>query len=89
MKSHVSRGFVQRLRALPDHVRKQAYMAYDQFKRDMHASALDCKAVTSRQGKTLYSVRVGIHYRVLADLRSGELYWFWIGTHAEYDKLLA
>lgn len=35
-----------------------------------------------------WSVRAGIHYRALAvDVEEG-LLWFWIGTHAEYDKLI-
>ncbi len=36
----------------------------------------------------LWSVRVGIGYRALAaDSEDGPL-WFWIGTHAEYDRIL-
>jgi hypothetical protein len=32
-----------------------------------------------------WSVRVGQHYRALAVEVHGDLLWFWIGTHAEYD----
>jgi hypothetical protein len=36
-----------------------------------------------------HSVRVGVHYRALAvDLADGIL-WFWIGTHADYDRIVA
>lgn len=35
-----------------------------------------------------WSVRIGIGYRALARIESESLIWFWIGTHAEYDKLL-
>jgi hypothetical protein len=35
-----------------------------------------------------WSVRVGLHYRVLAVEQDNTLVWFWIGTHAEYDRLL-
>ena len=35
-----------------------------------------------------HSVRVGAHYRALAvDAEDGVL-WFWIGTHAEYDRIV-
>jgi hypothetical protein len=35
-----------------------------------------------------WSARVGIKYRVLGvDVDKGVL-WFWIGTHAEYDKIV-
>ena len=34
------------------------------------------------------SVRVGLHYRALAVEQESNLLWFWIGSHADYDKLL-
>jgi hypothetical protein len=34
------------------------------------------------------SVRVGLHYRALAVDSGGDLIWFWIGSHAEYDRLI-
>ena len=34
------------------------------------------------------SVRIGIHYRALAvEMQDGPL-WFWIGSHADYDRIL-
>ena len=36
-----------------------------------------------------FSARVGISYRVTATLDGDTVVWFWIGSHAEYDKLLA
>ncbi|WP_404361078.1 hypothetical protein [Methylotuvimicrobium sp. KM1] len=35
------------------------------------------------------SARVVSHYRAVAAPIEGGLLWVWIGTHAEYDKLLA
>jgi len=37
----------------------------------------------------MYSARVGISYRAIAALDSDTLIWFWIGSHADYDTLLA
>jgi hypothetical protein len=37
----------------------------------------------------MYSVRVGLHYRALGLPVNGGVHWFWIGSHAEYDKLVA
>src|SRR5438309_1791878 len=34
------------------------------------------------------SFRVGLHYRALAVEHGADLVWFWIGSHAEYDRLL-
>ena len=89
MKSHITKGFIRRYSGLPDRVRQEAKKAYQQFRANTHHPALEFKTVIGRDGRTYYSVRIGIHYRALADLRNNELYWFWIGTHAEYDNLLA
>jgi hypothetical protein len=35
-----------------------------------------------------WSARVGLHYRAMAVEADTDLVWFWIGSHAEYDKLL-
>jgi len=35
-----------------------------------------------------WSARVGARHRALAAEASDGFVWFWIGTHAEYDKLL-
>ena len=36
----------------------------------------------------IYSVRVGLHYRAVGVKDGDEIVWFWIGAHAEYDRLL-
>jgi hypothetical protein len=35
-----------------------------------------------------WSVRIGPYYRALAVEVDDGLNWFWIGTHADYDKLV-
>jgi hypothetical protein len=35
------------------------------------------------------SVRIGMHYRALAVEVPEGLLWFWIGSHSDYDKILA
>ena len=35
----------------------------------------------------VWSARVGLHYRALALEIEGGYLWFWIGTHADYDRL--
>ncbi|MCI0435266.1 MAG: hypothetical protein L0271_16740 [Gemmatimonadetes bacterium] len=83
MKHYASPEFWRRYRALPPGVRKAADQAYDHLKRDPRHPSLHLKKV----GR-FWSVRVGTHHRALA-VEAGEgLVWFWIGTHAEYDRLL-
>ena len=36
----------------------------------------------------VWSVHVGLDYRALATGEADGYSWFWIGTHAEYDRLL-
>lgn len=36
----------------------------------------------------LWSVRVGDHYRALGLEVPDGIQWIWIGTHADYDKML-
>ena len=36
----------------------------------------------------IYSIRVGIGWRALGLMGKRSIHWFWIGSHAEYDKLL-
>ena len=35
-----------------------------------------------------WTVRVGLHYRALAVQREADVVWFWVGPHAEYDRLI-
>ena len=36
----------------------------------------------------IYSARATLGYRALGLLDDDEIAWFWIGTHAAYDRLL-
>jgi hypothetical protein len=70
-------------RNLPDDVRRLADKAYRLSRQDPRHSSLRFKKV----GR-FWSVRVGLHYRALAVEQESEVIWFWIGSHAEYEKLL-
>lgn len=77
--------FRKQLCALPRDVRLQAYKAYRQFKQDPYHPGLQFKRIRG----DIYSVRIGLHFRALGERSaSDEITWFWIGSHAEYDKLL-
>jgi hypothetical protein len=72
---------------LPEHVRQQARAAYRLFAVDPNHPSLRFKAVHTRQ--PVYLARVGLGYRALA-VRDGDVViWFWIGSHAECDRILA
>ena len=38
----------------------------------------------------VWSIRIGITgYRALGDLRGDTVYWFWIGPHDEYERIIS
>ena len=68
---------------LPINVRRQANKAFALLKKNPKHSSIRFKKIGAR-----WSARVGAHYRALA-LETEEGYlWYWIGSHAEYDRLI-
>ena len=86
MKSRTTRQFRLLFAALPATVRKQAREAYRLFQKNTEHPGLHFKQVIAVP--PTYSVRVGINYRAVGVLDQGTIVWYWIGSHAEYDKLL-
>jgi mRNA-degrading endonuclease RelE of RelBE toxin-antitoxin system len=86
MKSSATQTFRKRLSDLPESVREQAAKAYALWKQDPYHPSLQFKRVSQRQ--PIYSARISLNYRVLGLLDSGQIYWYWIGAHNEYDELL-
>ena len=86
MTSSVTREFRQQLARLPVTVQQQAARAYALWRSDPSHPGLQFKRVSQRQ--PIYSVRVGLGYRAVGLREADHLYWFWIGSHAEYDELL-
>ena len=68
---------------LPDSVRSLADKNFKLLKQDPNHPSLHFKKV----GR-FWSARVGIRYRALAVESDEDLVWFWIGSHAEYDRLV-
>ena len=72
---------------MPPQIQAQARVAYRLFQRDPFHPSLQFKQVHST--RPIFSARVGLGHRALAVREGNEVIWFWIGSHAEYDKLLA
>ena len=87
MISHTTERFRSALRALPEPVRRQARQAYERFREDPRHPGLHFKQVHS--ARQIYSARVSLEYRALGVREGDEITWFWIGSHAEYDALVA
>jgi hypothetical protein len=86
MNSRRTRKFRDALAALPSNIRKQAAEAYRRFRVDPKHPGLHFKKV--HPTRPVYSARINEDYRVVGEMRSNGIVWFWIGKHEEYDRLL-
>ena len=83
MKHRASPRFWRCYRGLPKQVQELADHSYALLKSNPAHRSLRFKKV----GK-LWSARVGLHYRALAVEAGDDVVWFWIGSHADYDRLI-
>ncbi|HAT12789.1 MAG TPA: hypothetical protein DCS91_03570 [Microcoleaceae bacterium UBA11344] len=80
---YTTRKFWDCYNALPSTVQATADQCYELLKADPSHPSLHFKKVGN-----YWSVRAGQAYRALGvEMKTGIL-WFWIGTHAEYDRLI-
>ena len=87
MTSRTTERFRKAFRKLPPHVQRQTRAAYRLWMRDPSHPSLRFKRVHAKE--PIYSVRVGLGWRAVGVGSDNALVWFWIGSHAEYDKLLS
>jgi len=87
MTSHTSRRFRDAFQKLPEHIRRKAKEAYRLFKQDPYHKSLKFKQV--HPTKPIYSVRIGRDHRAVGTKQDQEIIWFWIGSHEDYNKLIA
>jgi hypothetical protein len=83
MKHGASRAFWDGYGKLPEQVRALADKNYALLKENPQHPSLQFKKI----GR-FWSVRVGLRYRALAVETEGDLVWFWIGSHADYDAFI-
>ena len=86
MKSHTTARFRSAFSRLPKPVQRQAREAYELFRENPRHPSLRFKKVHAN--RPIHSVRVCLGYRALGVVQDDVVVWFWIGSHADYDKLL-
>ena len=84
MKHYASPRFWALYEALPPDIRNLADKNYQLLKSDPRHPSLHFKRVGD-----LWSVRIGLHHRALGTPVDDGVYCFWVGTHADYDKIVA
>jgi hypothetical protein len=69
---------------LPDEVKQEAKAACRLFRNNPAHSSLRFKKLEGEDH--IYSVRIGVGYRALGAMKGNRMVWFWIGSHADYDR---
>jgi len=83
LKHHASAKFWALYESMPAEIRATADKNFALLKDNPQHPSLHFKKIGS-----LWSARVGEKYRVLGQDIDHGVNWFWIGTHADYDKLV-
>jgi hypothetical protein len=86
LKHFTSAKFWQYFDALTIEIQQQARNSYELLKQNPHHPSLQFKSI--KHG-AFRSVRISLGYRALGIPVEQAVQWFWIGSHADYDKLLA
>ena len=86
IQSRTSRDFREAFASLPNDIQRQARRAYKLLRTDPRHPSLRFKKVDEESN--VYSVRIGLGYRALGVMEGPVVVWFWIGSHAECDRLL-
>jgi hypothetical protein len=86
VKSQLAADFISCFRELPARIQRLARKNYKPWKVNPSHPGVQFKLVGKRM--PVYSIRVGIGWRALGLKVDNVIVWFWIGSHAEYMKLL-
>ena len=87
MESKTTRRFRDALDSLPAEIQTRANEAYALFRENPSHPSLRFKKVHTVL--PVYSARISRDYRAVGVLEADLIVWYWIGSHADYEKLLA
>ena len=87
MKSKATPAFWLKYGALPADVKERAREAYRRFQANPAHPGLRFKKI--HPAEPIYAVRITRDFRALGLLEAELITWFWIGSHDEYDRLIA
>jgi len=84
--SRTTRRFWRLFADLPAEAQQEANRAYRLFRSNPAHPSLHFKKLEGED--YIDSVRVGLGYRAIGVMRESRVVWYWIGSHAEYDRLV-
>jgi hypothetical protein len=83
MKSSTTPDFWASYQKLPPEIKARARTAHRLWRANPRYPSLRFKKVGD-----LWSIRISSGYRALALFQDDTFFWFWIGSHDEYEQLL-
>jgi len=83
MKSSTTPDFWKSYSCLSPEVRERARKSYQVWKKNPRHPSLCFKKVGQ-----IWSIRVDAAFRAVALLEGDTFFWFWIGDHDEYERLI-
>ncbi len=86
MRSRTTRKFRALYDALPNATRDRAKAAYVLWSGNPDHRSLRFKKVHATL--PVYSVRIDLDWRAVGVMDGDTVVWFWIGSHADYERLL-
>ena len=87
MNARATKRFWACFESLPLEIQTKARRCYRLWSDDPHHPGLHFKQIHRHQ--PIYSARIGIGWRALAVQEGDTFIWFWIGSHAEYDRIIS
>ena len=84
--SVATRRFWDLFQALPPEVQNLAVKNYRLWRRNPSHPSLHFRRLQGSEHR--FTIRVGDHYRALGRLAGEKMTWVWIGTHADYDRMV-
>ncbi|MDQ6757048.1 MAG: hypothetical protein M3004_08935 [Bacteroidota bacterium] len=87
LKSVTTTSFRKSFNKLPKNIQERARTAYQLWKLNNNHPGLHFKQIHNK--KLIYSVRIGLSYRAIGVIEKDTIIWFWIGSHEDYNNLVA
>jgi hypothetical protein len=87
VRSRASSRFWRAFERLPSHVQAKARQAHALWIEDPRHPSLQFKKVHDLYN--IFSARNDLNWRALCVKEADVFIWFWIGTHAEYERILS
>ena len=87
MNNRAVNKFWKYFERLPQAIQNQAEKNFELWKKNPRHPGLKFEQV--HPVKPFYSIRVSQKYRALARKEGDTFFWFWVGTHNDYEKIIA